>query len=466
MPLEAETREQLSPEVRRYIEELESRTEQLQEELRLALYKRFSRSSEQEAAQSQQLFEEAESEAAESQTSSTAASEQEDAETVDVPAYRRRKRGRKPIGENVPRVEVHHDIDEAEKRCGCGAEMSHIDDEISERLETIPEQIYAVRHIRPKYACRHCEGAGDEERPAVRIAEAPASIIPGSIVTPSLLAFIVVNKFVDHLPLYRQTARFARIGVEISRQAMSNWVVTVGRMVGPLVECFRDLIRDGPRIQMDETRLQVLREAEKANTSESYMWLTRGGPPEAPVFHYEYARSRGADAPRRMLAGYEGYVQADGYDIYEKLLGEEPGITLVGCWAHARRKFYEAVQASSKAGAAHEGLKRINELYRIERELRAENLSDEEFVAERRRRAEPKLERFKQWLTKKNDDVPPSTLVGKAVHYTLSEWDHLVRYLDLAALTPDNNAALSSGYHNPQDSGNCFREEVSGPVAA
>jgi transposase len=145
MPLEAETREQLSPEVRRYIEELESRTEQLQEELRLALYKRFSRSSEQEAAQSQQLFEEAESEAAESQTSSTAASEQEDAETVDVPAYRRRKRGRKPIGENVPRVEVHHDIDEAEKRCGCGAEMSHIVDEISERLETIPEQIYAVR---------------------------------------------------------------------------------------------------------------------------------------------------------------------------------------------------------------------------------------------------------------------------------------------------------------------------------
>jgi transposase len=142
-----------------------------------------------------------------------------------------------------------------------------------------------------------------------------------------------------------------------------------------------------------------------------------------------------------MLSGYEGYVQADGYDIYEKLLGEEPGITLVGCWAHARRKFYEAAQASKKTGAAHEGLKHINALYRIERELRAKDLSDEEFVTERRRRAEPKLEEFKQWLTKKNDTVVPSTLVGTAVRYTLSEWDHLVRYLDIAALTPDNNAA-------------------------
>jgi transposase len=171
------------------------------------------------------------------------------------------------------------------------------------------------------------------------------------------------------------------------------------------------------------------------------MWLSRGGPPKHPVCLYHYHERRNAEYPRTLLKDYEGHLQVDGYEVYEQVAGEEPGITLVGCWAHARRKFHEATKASKKAGAAHEGLKWIRKLYRIETDLRAQELPDDLFVAERRKQIEPVLSTFKAWLDKKHDHVLPSSLVGKAVSYTLGQWDKLVRYLDLPDLTPDNNAA-------------------------
>jgi transposase len=451
MPLEAAAREQLDPTVRSYIDSLEEelhrahsrnvalerRTEQLTEELQRALYRRFGRSSEVERREDEQhqLFTEAESHSTEPESGDS------EEQTVTVEKHTRVKPGRKPIGEHVPRIEIRHDIDEAEKQCGCGAKLIAIGEEVSERLVAIPEQVYAERHIRPRYACHVCEGSGDEEHPAVRIAPAPPALIPGSITTPALVAFIATNKFVDHLPLYRQEQRFSRIGVEISRADMSNWLVAVGRRLAPLAGRFREAIREGPCIRMDETPVQVHGEPGRANTTKSYMWLARGGPPEAPVYLYRYSPTRGPDLPREILSDYHGYVQADGYSVYTRLIDSEPGITQVGCWAHARRRFFEAQKASKKTGAAAEGLKHIDALFRTERLLREKDLSAEEFLAERRREVEPRLEKFKSWLTKKSETVLPSSLLGKAVGYTLSEWDHLLAYLEHSDLTPDNNAA-------------------------
>jgi transposase len=412
---------------------LETRYDHLQEEYRLLLYKRFGRSSEKESAEDQpSLFEEAEV---------TADPEVVDTGTIAVEKHTRQKRGRKPIDESVPRVDILHDIPEQEKLCACEHRLVKIGEEVTERLQIIPEQIYVERHIRPKYACHHCEGSEDEDKPAVRIAPTPPTVIPGSIATVGLLAFIIVTKFVDHMPFYRQQKRFERLGIHISRQDMSNWVVAVGRMLGPLVELFRDLIRAGPIVNMDETRLQVLNEHGRANTSESRMWLSRGGDPKAPVCHYAYHPRRNAEHPREFLADCALFLQTDAYEVYERVAAEQPGIILVGCWAHARRRFHDAQKASKKAGAATEGLSYIRKLYRIETELRTLELSDESFAEKRRQQVEPVLQAFKAWLDKKAEQVVPSSLVGKAVAYTLNEWEKLTRYLDHADLRPDNNVA-------------------------
>jgi len=164
----------------------------------------------------------------------------------------------------------------------------------------------------------------------------------------------------------------------------------------------------------------------------------------APVCLYGYHERRSGEYPRSLLKKCRAYLQTDGYEVYDQIAGEEPGITLVGCWAHARRRFHDAKKASKRAGAADEGMKYIRSLYQIEKELRAKELSGEQFSEQRRERVEPVLEAFKAWLTKKSEAVLPSSLIGKAVGYTLGQWDKLVRYLDHADLTPDNNAAERS----------------------
>jgi len=222
---------------------------------------------------------------------------------------------------------------------------------ISERRKHIPEQIYVERHIRLKYACKNCEGFGDEEKPVFRIAPAPPSILPGSIVTSGLLAFILVNKFCDHLPFYRQEKRFERIGAHISRQDMSNWTNKVYDFLQFLMEVFKEKIKEGSVIQMDETTVQVLGEENRPDTSKSYMWLARGGPPESPLVIYEYHETRSSQHAKACLEGYSGYLQTDGYQAYETAIDGNEDIVHVGCLAHARRKFVEAAKASKKAGS-------------------------------------------------------------------------------------------------------------------
>ena len=225
----------------KYIRSLEIENNILREKLRLALFQRFGRSSEKIDPNQMELFGEVEIEADTPETEES---------TTIVSSHTRKKAGRKPLDPNIPREEVIHDIPEEEKICGCGARLSKIDEVVSEELEIIPEQVFVKRHIYPKYACRSCEGSGDEDKPVFRVAKAEPRLLPGSIASPALLSFILVNKFTDHLPFYRQEKRFERIGAHISRQDMSNWTIRAYMVLKNLEEIFIKKIKEGPVIQM------------------------------------------------------------------------------------------------------------------------------------------------------------------------------------------------------------------------
>jgi len=243
-----------------------------------------------------------------------------------------------------------------------------------------------------------------------------------------------------HLPYYRQEKQFEQIGAAISRQDMANWQHQVYKKLEPLCMLLKKMVKCGPVIQMDETTVQVIGETERSDTQKSYMWLARGGPPGKKVVWYEYHPSRAACHAKKLLEGYRGYLQTDGYEAYDSALKDLPGIVHVGCFAHARRKFYEAAKVNKESRSAEEGITHIRNLYTIESELREKEMDNPTFVSERKARAGPILEKFKGWLEKRNCEVLPSSLLGKAIHYSLGQWEKMTAYLESAYLTPDNNA--------------------------
>jgi transposase len=362
-------------------------------------------------------------------------------EIVEVPAHSRRKRGRKPLPASLPRIEVVHDIDEAQKQCGCGASLSRIGEEVAEKLDIIPATIRVIRHIRPKYACKHCEGL-DTDGATVKIAPTPPQIIPKGIVTAGLLAHVLVGKFCDALPFYRQEKQFARLGVALGRATMCSWAMKAAEACRPVVELLHHEIRSGPLINIDETSVQVLAEPGRAATTKSYMWVCRGGPPDKPGIRYHYAPSRSKAVAKQLLTEYTGVVQTDGYNGYD-FLDTQEGVIHAGCLAHVRRTFDEIRKARGKkhhkTGSADVALNWIKQLYRIESEAKRQELTGDELLAERRGKAKPILDDFHEWLREKATRAVPKSLLGKAVNYALGQWDRLVVYLDHAEMSPDNN---------------------------
>lgn len=362
------------------------------------------------------------------------------AETVTVPTHSRRKHGRKPLPADLPRVDVIHDLDESEKVCACGCQLKRIGKETCEKLDYIPAKLQVERHIRYKYACPDCEGV-DDDGPTVKIAPAPLQLLPKTMATSGLVAHIVTAKFEDALPLYRQEKIFARLGIDLPRATMAGWMIKTFERAGPLLELFDQQIRCGPLVNIDETPVQVLNEAHRANTTKSYMWVFRGGDPEHPVVVYRYHPTRSGQVPLDFLKGYQGFVQTDGYNGYEAL-GRQSGIVLVGCWAHCRRKFDKVIKAMGnpkKKSAANEALDYIGRLYAIEKEARGNDLDADQIKALRQLEAKPVLDDFKKWLDQKVLTTPPKGLLGKATNYTLKFWPRLVRYIDDGRLRPDNN---------------------------
>lgn len=409
----------------------------LEEQLQLLMHKRFGASSEKASLDQLHLFNEAE--ATTSPLSETSSAD--DAETI-VPEHKRKKPGRRPLPADLPRVVIEHDISEDQKICPCGCHKKRIGQETSEQLDIIPPKAQVLQHVRYKYACLDCEGTEDNG-PTVTIASMPPQPIPKSNASPGLLAYIVIAKFLDGLPLYRLAKIFARYGVDLGRGTMAGWMIKMGDMVVPLINLMNETQLGYDIVQMDETTVQVLKEPGRAATSKSYMWVRRGGPPDQPVILFDYDPSRSGAVPFRLLADFKGTLQTDGYEGYAATAARDD-IVHVGCLAHARRKFDEAVKAQTKTGRggmAKQGLELIQKIYRVEREARNRELDCHARKQLRDEKARPLWDELRGWLDRSIGQVPPQTLTGKALGYLDKQWPRLVRYLDDGRIEADNNLA-------------------------
>jgi transposase len=416
---------------------------QLREYLRLLRHQRFGPKSEKGHPGQLWIFNEAEQQMAETPAPGA------DGDEIPVPAHTRRKGGRKPLPESLPVVEVFHDLPEQEKICAHdGTRLVENGREHSEQLEIIPAKLRRVRHIRPKYACPTC-------KQGVKVAPVPAQPIPRSLASPALLAHVATQKFVDGMPLYRQEAALRRIGVALPRSTLASWMVKVGRLVQPLINLLDEEILATGFVQMDETRFQVLKEPGRKATSLSYLWVMRAMDPARPAIVYHYAPSREGAVAEQLLEGFQGLLQTDGYAGYDAI-GATQGVVHVGCFAHARRKFHEALKAQGggkkgkqrgrggkpNASKAQQGMDRIRALYAVEKDLR-EGTADLRYEA-RLARTKPLLDEMREWLDSVRDTVPPESLTGKALGYLHNQWPKLVRVLEDGRLELDTNAVENS----------------------
>ncbi|MGI6404425.1 MAG: IS66 family transposase [Oscillospiraceae bacterium] len=364
---------------------------------------------------------------------------------TQVAGYTRTRRGgsvEEILPENVPVDIVEHHIPEEERSCpDCGSRMEEIGKEVRRRLVIIPAQVRVREDWYYTYACKRCTEEG-VETPVVK-AEKEKPVIPGSYATAEAIAHIAVQKFVMGSPLYRQEKEWNRQGIMLSRQTMSNWILyTVEDWLKPIYEALRRELVKRQVLHADETTLQVLREPGKAAQSKSYMWLYRtGGDTSRPIVLYEYQPDRRAEHPKEFLKGFSGYLHTDGYAGYHGL-GKE--VKVVGCWAHARRKFDEAIQCLPKdkqdTAAANVGLQYCNALFSLEKGFA--ELSAEERYAQRQKKAKPVVEALYAWCGGMNP--PPKSGLGKALHYIREQRPYLERYLEDGRLEISNNRAERS----------------------
>jgi transposase len=417
-------------------EQLTAKVHWLEEQFRLAQHRRFGVSSEQIHPDQQQLiFNEAE-------LCAFPKAPEPELETI---TYRRRKsKGHREAQlANLPVETIHHELPEEERVCPCcGGAMHEMSTQSRKELKIIPAQLKVVEHVSHVYACRNCERTADET-PIVN-APLPAPIIPKSIASPSVVAYIMNQKFVEGLPLYRQEQQFARLNFELSRQTMANWMIyTAENWLSPLYDRMHCHLLKLDVLHADETELQVLREPGRAAQTKSYMWLYRSGRYDPPIVLYEYQPTRSGEHPRRFTAGFSGYLQVDGYVGYERL----PGVTLAGCWAHARRKYDEALKALPKDAdiantMAQQGLNFCTHLFAIEKELH--DVSPEERLAARLELSQPVVDAFKKWLHDQSSRALPKSTLGQAINYCLNQWDKLTVFLKDGRLELDNNRAERS----------------------
>jgi transposase len=355
-----------------------------------------------------------------------------------VAAHERRAPGRKPLPAQLERREIVHALSDEERTCpSCGAVRPEIGQEVREELEFIPARFVVNRHILKKYGpcqCKECH------KPIIQ-AEGPAKLIPGSSFSNHTIAFFLTSKYVDAQPFYRMEGILSRWGIEASRASLCKVAVSAGRALGELVEELRKDLKASVVLQMDETVVQVLHEKNRSAQSKSYMWVARGYSDRKPIVFFHYHASRAKEIVQQFLAGYQGFVQTDGYAGYDEV-GHTPGVTHVGCLAHVRRKFFDAEKQGSTE--ASQALSQIAELYHAEGLLRTRyeqgELTTEEFVSLRAQEQGQRLSAMKAWLVQKQGQSPPSLAFGKALSYALGQWERIERYLLHELLTPDTNS--------------------------
>jgi len=349
-------------------------------------------------------------------------------------AKRRTNRGSLPA--HLPRIETMVDIDDHACPC-CRHGLHRIGEDVSERLDIVPAQLRVIVVRRPKYACRACEDV-------VVQAPAPARLIEGGLPTEATVAQVLVSKYADHLPLYRQAQIYARQGVNLDRSTLADWVGRAAWHLRPVHERLLGKLKASPKLFADETTAPVL-DPGRGKTKTGQLWAyARDDRPwdgsDPPGIAYVYAPDRKAERPIAHLAGFSGILQVDGYGGY-RVLAEKSGVTLAMCWAHVRRRFYE-LAAAGPAPIASEALRRIAELYGIENDIRGRP-ADERRVA-RQENSRPIIIDLEPWLREKLGLISQKSKLAEAIRYTLSRWEGLTRFIDDGRIEIDSNTVERS----------------------
>ena len=421
--------EQLKQEVA----ELRAKLSWYEEQHRLGQLKKYGAKSE---ASSHQLsfFDEAEG----------SASAHEKEPTIEEIKYTRKKRVGKRDEDlaDLPVEELHYELNQKERSCpDCAHELHDMGSDVRREIKIIPAKAIVVEHIRHKYACRQCQTKG-MTTPIIK-ADAPTPPIPGSLASPSSIAFIMSQKYAEGLPLYRQEKYLNGLGVNLSRQTMANWMIlSTERHLVKIYEHLKVQLLSQDIICADETPVQVLKEDDRKATTKSTMWLYRSGKTDKPIVLFDYRTTRASKHPKAFLNGFSGFLQTDGYVGYRAI----PNVTLMGCFAHARRYFHDAVKAGSpkNAGAAQIGLDYCNQLFAIERTLSDEQYSSEKRKLYRQEHSQVTLNAFLVWLKTTKPEITPKSLTAKAITYCLNQWRYLTAFLHDGRIDISNNQAERS----------------------
>lgn len=418
-------------------EELEAKLKWYEEQFRLLQKQKYGASSEKtnEDQMSLPLFNEAED----------VADSKVEEPTFDTITYKRKKtrKTREELMEDLPTERIDYEISPEEQVCSCCGEKTHkMSEEVRKELQVIPAQVKVVKHVRHVYACRHCEKEGIET--PIVTAKMPSPAFPKSYASPSIVAYIMNQKYTEGLPLYRQESQLKYLGIHLSRQTLANWMVEgANRWLAKIYNRMREHLLQEEILHADETTLQVLREPGRSAESKSYMWLYRNGRDRPPNILFEYQRTRASKHPKKFLSDFNGYLHVDGYGGYDSI----PNITLSGCWSHARRYFDEALKALPKGAdqsrlTATKGLEYCNQLFAIERECL--DKTPEKRYEIRLEHSQPILEAFSAWLKEQTPKVLPKSALGKAVKYCRKQWHKLIVFLEDGRLEIDNNRSERS----------------------
>lgn len=353
--------------------------------------------------------------------------EQEEKQTITYERKVSKKHeGRNAIPEHLPVEEII--IEPEEDTTG----MKKIGEEITETLKYTPASLVKIKTIRPKYA--------RPEEQGIVIAPLPVRPIPKSYAEASLLTHIFISKFIDHLPFYRQRQIFKRdFEWELASSTINDWFIASCTLLEPLYKKLIEKILNCQYIQADESTIKVQDNNKQGKTHLGYQWVYHS--PEQGLVYFHYNKGRGQSGPKEILEKYEGYVQCDGYNVYDKIATGKP-ITLVGCMAHLRRKFHESLD-NDKSRANH-ALELIQSLYAIERKMREQQLSTEEKTDIRKKQSKPIMLKLKVWLEEEEPKVLPKSRIGKAMRYGLYQWEKLIQFTNDGRLEIDNNLTENS----------------------
>lgn len=358
-----------------------------------------------------------------------------------VRSHTRNKRGRKPLPSDLPRIVIEHDISDAEKTCHCGCELKRIGEDSAEKLRIIPMKIEVERHIYYKYVCPGCSRRSsdpipDTEKPEVISAPREVSLIRGSIITPSLFAYLIVSKFKDSLPFHRLESIFKRFKVDLTRATMGAWGICIAKDYRRLRKILFDELRKASVIHLDETKVQVLKEPGRAASSGSWMWTYRSTSDQGTTVLYEYRMTRSGGFLKKRLKNFRGVFVCDGYDGYNHL-AKLKGYIRAGCWAHVRRYFFEAFNPDAPSSIAKLFLDKIGLLYKYEEEFR--DMLPQQRQKKRQEFSRPVVLEIEELLNKHIAGVPPGSDLGKALRYLSGQWPRLQVFLENGSVPIDNN---------------------------